>query len=126
MSLSRARGIVPFMRSKARKIHDERDARRCLRAAEGAGQRPRDWARANGIDARSLNLWRVNLGRQSEEAGPTAKLVELVAVRSERTDEGAAPEGARYVVDLGGARLEFGDDASPATLRRVLEVLRAC
>jgi hypothetical protein len=33
---------------------------------------------------------------------------------------------ARYVLDIGGARLEFGDDVSVATLRRVLEVLRSC
>jgi hypothetical protein len=33
---------------------------------------------------------------------------------------------ARYVLDIGGARLEFGDDVSVATLRRVLEALRSC
>jgi hypothetical protein len=30
------------------------------------------------------------------------------------------------VLDIGGARLEFGDDVSVATLRRVLEALRSC
>jgi hypothetical protein len=30
------------------------------------------------------------------------------------------------VLVVGDARLEFGDDASASTLRRVLEALRAC
>jgi hypothetical protein len=33
---------------------------------------------------------------------------------------------ARYVLDVHGVRLEFGDDVSSDTLRRVLAVLRAC
>ena len=33
---------------------------------------------------------------------------------------------ARYVLEVAGARVEFGDDASVATLRRVLEALRPC
>jgi hypothetical protein len=32
----------------------------------------------------------------------------------------------RYVLEVGEARVEFGDDASTATLRRVLEALRSC
>ena len=112
--------------SKVRKIHDERDARRCLRAARTAGLSPRDWAHANGVDARSLNLWRVNLRWQPETAEPVSALVELVPVGPKSSDVRSGPDGARYVVELAGARLEFGDDASPATLRRVVEVLRTC
>jgi hypothetical protein len=33
---------------------------------------------------------------------------------------------AHYVLEVGGGRVEFGDDASVATLRRVLEALRSC
>jgi hypothetical protein len=32
----------------------------------------------------------------------------------------------RYVLEVAGARVEFGDDVSVATLRRVLEALRPC
>lgn len=32
----------------------------------------------------------------------------------------------RYVVRLGEVRVELGDDFDPRTLRRLLEVLRAC
>lgn len=33
---------------------------------------------------------------------------------------------ARYAVFFGEARVEVGDDFDPRTLRRLLEVLRAC
>jgi hypothetical protein len=39
---------------KQRKITDEREARRCLAAARAAGGTVGLWARANGIDGRSL------------------------------------------------------------------------
>ncbi|HEX5098301.1 MAG TPA: hypothetical protein VFV94_02330 [Polyangiaceae bacterium] len=51
---------------------------------------------------------------------PAAReLVELVPA----TRGGGA---GRYVLEVAGARVEFGDDASVATLRRVLEALRSC
>jgi hypothetical protein len=42
-----------------RKIEDEREARACLKAAKG--ENLGRWARAHGIDGRSLNAWRINL-----------------------------------------------------------------
>jgi hypothetical protein len=119
---------------KLRKILDERDARRCLAAAEAAGTEVRAWAQAHGIDGRSLNIWRMNLARRggSSQARGAARgrgtmpgrrgaLVELVPA------PGSAPSGtARYAVQLGDVRVEFGDDFDPRTLRRVLEVVREC
>jgi hypothetical protein len=32
----------------------------------------------------------------------------------------------RYVLEVAGARVEFGEDVSVVTLRRVLEALRSC
>ena len=46
-------------------------------------------------------------------------LVELVP-----TSRPAA--AAQYAVTLGEVRVELGDDFDPRTLRRILEVLRAC
>lgn len=122
--------------SQQRKITDEREARQCLAAARVAGEKPGQWARANGIDGRSLNAWRMNLARRkplavtrrcppmsrsstSTTPASRAALVELVPRL--RAD---APR--RYVVQLGEARVEFGDDFDAPTLRRVLEVLRTC
>jgi hypothetical protein len=49
-------------------------------------------------------------------------LVELIAASPNVAVVGTG----RYVLEVGGARVEFGDDASVATLRRVLEALRPC
>lgn len=108
-----------------RKIDDEADARRCLSAAKRAGKSAGEWARSQGIDGRSLHAWSVNLhrGRASKALPKPTKptsLVELVP----RTVVGNPR--ARYVLEVAGVRLEFDDEASPATLRRVVEVLRSC
>jgi len=123
--------------SQGRKIEDEAEARRCLTAAEASGVVHREWAREQGIDARSLNMWRVILARSGSAptrrrrrcrstppAVATTHLVELVPT----SDASAAGSGkpARYVLDVDGARIEFGDDFSAPTLRRVLEALRSC
>jgi hypothetical protein len=119
--------------SVGRKIEDERDAARCLRAAERKGLSAGDWARAHGVDGRSLHAWEMNLARRGTtwpakrrkvSSRPKAKLarhalVELVAA--------AAPvvqQAGRYALVVGSARIEFGDDASVTTLRRVIEALR--
>ena len=50
---------------------------------------------------------------------PRRALVELVPATSATT----AP---RYAVHVGGFEVEVGDDFDPVTLRRLVEVLRAC
>jgi len=92
----------------------------------------KEWARARGIDARSLHAWKMNLHRWSP-AGPATRkraartvttksskprLVELVASSSSM--------GSRYALRIGSASVEFGDDFEAATLRRVIDVLRSC
>ena len=119
--------------ASGRKIEDEREAVRCLRAAERAGLSAGEWGRAHGIDGRSLRAWKMNIERRGARVRRRKRrpkvqraahaLVELVpaAAHSAR----GAGEG-RYVLEVGGARVEFGDDVSAATLRRVLEALRSC
>jgi hypothetical protein len=97
-----------------RKIKDEADARACLAAVRAAGGDAVGWSRANGVDARSLHAWRMNLRPRSK----STKLVELVPT--------TRPSGAQYVLDLGVARLEFDDLCSSETLQRVIRVLRGC
>jgi len=119
--------------AKVRRVDDELEARRCLLAVEACGQPLGVWARANGIDGRSLNAWRVNLARResrvsgrrprSKRAAVSVRLVELVPTPPSRPE----PVGvARYVLDVGGSRVEFGDDFREETLTRVMMVLRAC
>lgn len=118
--------------SVRKKIEDESEARRCVVAAKREGLSLGEWARAHGVDGRSLHAWHMNLERgggtprrrprKRKESSTARALVELVAAPSsiEMTGKG------RYALEVGGVRLEFGDDASAATLRRVLEVLRSC
>jgi hypothetical protein len=58
---------------------------------------------------------------RSKTARGAHALVELIP-----TVTTAAPGVSRYTLVVGAARVEFGDDVSVATLRRVLEVLRSC
>ena len=118
--------------ASGRKIEDEREAVRCLRAAERAGLSAGEWGRAHGVDGRSLHAWQMNLERRgapvrrrkrrTKQARAAHALVELVPAAAPAA-RGAA---GRYVLGIGEARVEFGDDASVATLRRVLEALRSC
>jgi hypothetical protein len=71
-----------------------------------------------------MNLERGDGGqarRKPKAARALRALVELVPAAPV-----VAAGGGRYVLEVGGARVEFGDDASVATLRRVLEALRSC
>lgn len=106
-----------------RKIRDEVDARACLKAARAArGKSRAQWAREHGIDGRSLNAWRMNLGSRGGPAGTRtkARLVELVPA----TAPAAGP--ARYVVHCGELSVEVDDRFEEHTLRRLLEVVTGC
>jgi hypothetical protein len=103
-----------------RKIEDEREARRCLKAAKAAGLSAGEWARARGIDGRSLNAWRINLSRpMSEPEVQPLRLVELVPTAIERSD-------SRYVVRVGELAIEVHTDFDDATLVRLVRALRSC
>ena len=101
---------------RVRKIRDEADARACLAAVGAAGGDRIAWAHAHRVDARSLNAWRVALERRDSKA---PKLIELVAATAPRVV-------ARYVLDVGVARVEFDDACSAETLQRVVRALRSC
>ena len=105
-----------------RKVRDEAEARQALAAVERAGGRIGVWARANGIDGRSLRMWKLNLARRSASRPSGARgpvtLVELVPTAPVST--------ARYVLRSGGLAFEFGEEAREETLRRVVAVLRTC
>ncbi len=116
---------------KRRKIASESEARRCMSAVERSGLSIKEWARARGIDGRSLRAWKMNLERRSppvrrsrsaksitRSRASTMQLVELVPA--------ASASSSRYVLRVGAASLEFDDDFTTDSLRRVVEVLRSC
>ena len=106
---------------RIRKIRDEVDAKVCLAAVRAAGVDRVAWAHEHGVDARSLNAWRVALERRASKRRVAAapKLIELVP-------SSVPGAGARYVLDVGVARIEFDDACSGETLQRVVRALRAC
>jgi hypothetical protein len=117
-----------------RKVVDEREARALLAKVARSGADLVAVARAHGVDGRSLNAWRYNLARGArpprELVGAASRrprragLIELVPTEvRDRPPPGGA---ARYTLRVGGAELEFGDDARAETLRQVLEALRSC
>lgn len=108
-----------------RKIEDEREARACLSKVAASGRPLAAWAREHGIDGRSLNIWKTNLGRRGAHraAPPRARtkprFVEIVA-RNEET------RAARYVVIVGDVRIEVDDAFRVETLSRLVATLRGC
>jgi hypothetical protein len=100
-----------------RKVTSEDEARRCLRAAKAAGQTPGEWARAHGIDGRSLNMFWVNL--ECSFRSMALRLVELVPAlwTSAQT---------RYLVRVGDIAVELSDDFEEETVLRLVRILRSC
>ena len=104
-----------------RKISCEIEARSALKAIARAGISIKTWARAHGVDGRSLHAWEMALTRRAQgvvRPRRTAALVELVP---------ATPlSSARYVMRVGEISFEFGEDASEEMLRRAIGVVRSC
>lgn len=103
-----------------RRIFDEQDARRCLAAARSSRDGLAAWARAHGIDGRSLNLWRVNLRRRGLPRAVAPTMVELVPAPM------ATASRAPYVLHIRGVELEVGDDFEEQSLRRLVGLLKSC
>lgn len=100
-----------------RKIRDERDARECLDAVEQSGMERAAWARANGIDGRSLNAWRLNLQRLQPEID-ALRIVELIP-------QGQTRE-TTFRVGCGPFIVEVPPDFDDNALARLLGVVAAC
>lgn len=101
-----------------RRIRDADEARAALDAVARSDLPRAAWARAQGIDPRSLNAWRVNLSRCARRAhAGTLRLVELVPSPS---------PAARYVVRAGPWEVEVDDHFDADVLRRLLGVVAGC
>lgn len=102
-----------------RKVRDAQEARVCLREAAASGCSRAEWAREHGVDARSLNAWRLNLERGAG-AATAPRLVELVPV-----DQSPRPE-ARYTVRIGEVAVEVDGGFDDDVLRRLISVVASC
>ena len=110
-----------------RKVRDESEARRLLEAVARSGLERAVWARQHGINARSLNAWRLVLARkdrgarQHEEEPSSVEFLELIpTVRDE------SPLTA-LAVRVGDVLIDVPADFDDEHLHRLLQVvLAAC
>jgi hypothetical protein len=107
-----------------RRIPDAYEARACIKAAKASGRTMAEWARAHGVDGRSLNAWRLNLER-SERAGSEVRLVELVAVPPVPACRRPDPT-TRYAVQVGEFAVEVDAGFDDDVLRRLIAVVASC
>ena len=105
-----------------RKIRDVSDARGCLAEVARSGLGCRAWARAHGVDGRSLNAWLRNLDRREARDAKEPVALRLVELVPERRAEPAA----RYAVRIGSVVVEVDAHFEDATLRRLLLVVGSC
>lgn len=102
-----------------RMVRDEADARACLASVAASRQSRGDWARANGVDGRSLYLWSLRLPPEPPEPRAELQFVELVAATATRPP-------ARYTVRVGGLAIEVDDAFDDDVLRRLISVVASC
>jgi hypothetical protein len=95
-----------------RKIKSRRDAESCLNAAAVGAQTPTEWARANGVDARSLRCWRMAI--EGNRRPTPLRLLEVVVAPS-------APPS--YTVRCGAFEVDAPQDFDDAVLVRLLRVV---
>ena len=107
-----------------RKVRDPAHARQLLAELHSTPLTLAEFARQRGIDGRSLNMHRVNLGagaRQEREPA-SVRLLELVAGR----DIGDSGRRGRYVVRCGDVAIELDEDFDEDVLRRLIAVAVSC
>lgn len=97
-----------------RKIKNRRDAESCLTAAAVGSQTPTEWARANGVDGRSLRCWRMAI--EGNRTPAPVRLLELVVAPS---------AAASYTVRCGAFEVDAPQDFDDAVLGRLLRVVAA-
>lgn len=105
------------MAAKRRKVRDEDDAWGLLDELEASGLELRDFCEHRGVDARSLNCWRRNLGVRDPVPAPL-RLLEVVGPQPTRK--------AEYRLAVGGVVVQVDDDFHADTLARLLRVVTAC
>lgn len=101
----------------SRKLGSAVEARECLAAVAASGLSRAEWARRNGVDARSLNAWRLNLGER-RPAGREPAFVELVTT--------SPVPASRYAVRVGDLVVEVDEHFDDRVLRRLLHVVASC
>lgn len=109
---------------RRRKVRSRSEALAMLAEVDASGAGLPAWCHAHGVDSRSLNMWRVNLGqgsRRRREAGEEGlQLVELVTSPSASTAIG------KMRIHHGSFTVEWDGPVDPDALRDVLWAVSRC
>lgn len=108
--------------SRRRKVPNAETAQTWLDAAQRSGLTRAQWCAETGVDARSLQCWRIALARRA--ARPAAQFLELVARPDRSAAQGALPPALR--VHVGDVMIEVATGFHADSLAEVLRVVRAC
>ena len=105
------------MANTRRKVRSRGEAETLLDELDASGLALRAFCSERGLDGRSLQCWRLNLGRKPSQgrvvASPSLRLVELALPRAQ----------ASYRVLVGEHTVEVDDAFREDTLARLLDVL---
>ena len=112
----------------ARRVRDREDAEACIRKIEHSGMTLVDWAHEHDIDARSLNMWLVNLERSqfSPKPQPDRGIGFVEWVPAVSSVQGGSMANTPYLVRCGGFEVEVPPDFDEATLSRLLSMVAVC
>ena len=108
--------------SPRRKVPNAETARTWLDAAQRSGLTRAQWCAEAGVDARSLQCWRIALARRA--ARPVSQFVELVPRSGGVSAPGSGPPALR--VHVGDVIIEVISGFHAESLAEVLRVVRAC
>lgn len=102
------------------KVPNAETAEAWLAAAQQSGLTRVEWCAAAGVDARSLQMWRLVLARRA--ARPAVQFVEIVA----RPGTGVPTPPPALRVELRDVVIEVVPGFDADSLAEVLRVVRAC
>jgi hypothetical protein len=112
--------LFEVLMSRRRKVPNAETAQTWLAAAERSGLTRAQWCAEAGVDARSLQCWRIALARRAVRPG--VHFVELVPT----PDRGSAPPPVSLRVQVSDVVIEVPSGFDAASLAEVLRVVRAC
>ena len=110
--------------TRRRNVHDEREALALLEELEDSGLELSAFCALYGVDGRSLNCWKHNLGRSRPGPKLRPQSLRLVEVVTSVSDE--SPSVAAYKLSVGGVSIEVDDHFRDETLARLLRVAATC
>jgi len=104
--------------SSRRKVLDREEAEFLLAEWKDSGRELANFARARGIDGRSLHCWRINIDQRTRRT-PGETPIRIVELQVASTNC-----HTRYRIELHGGIIEVDDQFNEQTLERIIRLVR--